>query len=303
MTTETFFLMLRRVAARWGWPLEMYSDSAKQFIKAGAEMNDLWKLLDQKEIQKRLDKRNCNWHLNAPKSPHRGGIFERLIGTVKRSLKKITGIRMMEMEEMSTLLIEVASLVNSRPLAAMNNNIDDMSPITPNQLILGYDPIFVPEEALEEDEHASDLVVIKKRWRLRVEQRKAFYKCWMRDYLMTLSLQSCFIDSDKQLNQGELVLITKENTPRGQWPLGRVLSLITGADGLIRTVKLRVGRDKNGHRKPDITRPVQQLVRLECVDEEVSSVTKTKCPGEGVVPAVPSEVYRRKLRHRPSRPA
>jgi hypothetical protein len=208
------------------------------------------------------------------------------------------GIRRMEIEEMRTLLMEVASLVNSRPLMAMSKNINNMTPITPNKLILGYDPIFIPEDAPEFEEAIKGNLrtQISNRWRLRVEQKNAFWLCWRKDYLMTLSARGPWINSDKELHEGELVLITKENTPRSHWPLGRVRSLITGSDGKIRTVRLRIGRSKYDKPKKDIIRPVQQLVRLECVDEELSSVTKIACTGEEVVPPVPSVVYRRKLR-------
>ena len=45
-----------------------------------------------------------------------GGIFERLIKSVKRCLRKIVGQARLTYDEMTTALVEVEGVINSRPL-------------------------------------------------------------------------------------------------------------------------------------------------------------------------------------------
>ena len=45
----------------------------------------------------------------------------------------------------------------------------------------------------------------------------------------------------KYIKPGDIVLVFSPDTPRGQWPLGRILEVYPGKDGHIRSVRLQVG--------------------------------------------------------------
>jgi len=60
----------------------------------------------------------------------------------------------------------------------------------------------------------------------------------------------------KDLKPGDHVLMTTPNTPRGQWPLGRVLEVYGGKDNHIRSVKLQVGSGQ-------YLRPIVKVCPLE----------------------------------------
>jgi len=49
-------------------------------------------------------------------APWQGGYYERLVGMVKRSLRKVAGRKHFTLEQFSTLLIEIEAVLNSRPL-------------------------------------------------------------------------------------------------------------------------------------------------------------------------------------------
>ena len=55
---------------------------------------------------------------------------------------------------------------------------------------------------------------------------------------------------------GDVVLAISTDTPRGQWPLARVVETIQGQDGHVRVLKLLIG-------KTVITRPISKVCRLE----------------------------------------
>ncbi|GFT63199.1 integrase catalytic domain-containing protein [Trichonephila clavipes] len=69
---------------------------------------------------------------------------------------------------------------------------------------------------------------------------------------------------------GEIVLIGDDNKKRLFWPMARIIELIPGRDGKIRTVKLKTQHGT-------VLRPVQHVYPLEiranenCVTEEVAA--------------------------------
>jgi len=60
----------------------------------------------------------------------------------------------------------------------------------------------------------------------------------------------------KDVRPGDVVLVVSSDTPRGQWPLGRVLKVYPGKDGKVRTVKLKVGNKQ-------YSRPIVKVCPLE----------------------------------------
>ena len=73
---------------------------------------------------------------------------------------------------------------------------------------------------------------------------------------------------------GYLVLLADETFPRGQWPLGLVIEVLTSRDGYVRTVRVKTSssvatkakRQRKGEYKVSstiLTRPVHKLCFLE----------------------------------------
>ena len=60
----------------------------------------------------------------------------------------------------------------------------------------------------------------------------------------------------KDIQPGDIVLVVSSDTPRGRWPLGRILEVYPGKDGHIRSVRLQVG-------KKQYSRPIAKLCPLE----------------------------------------
>ena len=60
----------------------------------------------------------------------------------------------------------------------------------------------------------------------------------------------------KDVRPGDVVLMILSDTPRGQWPLGRILEVYPGKDGRVRTIKLQVGNKQ-------YSRPIVKVCLLE----------------------------------------
>ena len=57
------------------------------------------------------------WIFNIERAPWWGGIFERMVRSVKRCLRKTIGRGRLTLDELQTATAEVEMIVNSRPLS------------------------------------------------------------------------------------------------------------------------------------------------------------------------------------------
>ena len=74
-----------------------------------------------------------------------GGLFERLIKSMKRCLRKMIGQARLPCDEMYTAVVEVESILISRPLSyTMSNNIEE--PLTPSHLLVGRRLLSLPDD-------------------------------------------------------------------------------------------------------------------------------------------------------------
>ena len=84
-----------------------------------------------------------------------------------------------------------------------------------------------------------------------------FWRRWIREYVRSLQSRSKWLKEDPNLKVGDLVLMVDEHVHRGLWPIGRVVSVNRGRDGLVRSVCLKT-------KSSQVTRPITKLVTLEC---------------------------------------
>ena len=64
-------------------------------------------------------------------------MFERMVGLVKRILRKILGNALLNKDEMHTVLVEVEGILNSRPLTYIFEGDFNVDILTPSLLMLG----------------------------------------------------------------------------------------------------------------------------------------------------------------------
>ena len=140
MTTESFLLCVRRFIGRRGKPTLVISDNASQFKLGNIVMDKVWNSVTKdNEFQSYIATQGILWKWITEYSPWKGGFYERLVGIVKRSLKKALGKSILVREQMSTLIVEIEAIVNSRPLMYIDDDLNSGESLTPaNFLLNGY---------------------------------------------------------------------------------------------------------------------------------------------------------------------
>ena len=104
LSLSDFMMALRRFSARRGVPSVIYSDNACTFKGADAY------------LQRHFGHLAHRWKFMVPRAPWWGGMYERLVRSVKAALRKSLGQRSLSKTELETVLAEVEACVNSRPL-------------------------------------------------------------------------------------------------------------------------------------------------------------------------------------------
>ncbi|GFU33127.1 uncharacterized protein NPIL_512421 [Nephila pilipes] len=87
------------------------------------------------------------------------------------------------------------------------------------------------------------------------------------------------LTGEEQWLIGEIVLIENPNKKRLYWPLGKIVELIPGRDGKVRTLKLRCN-------KTEIIRPIQRVFPMEIQSAETAELDVV--PLDADAPKIPS---------------
>jgi hypothetical protein len=88
--------------------------------------------------------RGIEWHFNPPHSSHMGGVWERLIRSVRTILSALIKQQILRDEALLTVIAEVEKILNDRPITQSNTDCHDPEPLTPNKLLLLRDNSCLP---------------------------------------------------------------------------------------------------------------------------------------------------------------
>ena len=249
--TSAFINAMRRFVNRRGCPLEMYSDNGTNFRGATSELKEFVFKLDKEAINNWATSLQIVWHFNPPKAPHMGGIWERLVRSVKEVMTGLMHDHVLTDPQLYTFLTETENIVNSRPLTHVSDHVDDMEALTPNHILLGLHRNWASISNTDERDITS-----RKQWRQVQALRAQFWSRWTKEYLPTLTKRTCWRKDVPNMKVGELVLVQDDDIKRGKWPLARVIRVMPGRDGIVRVAEIKT-------RSGVYTRPTSKLLRLE----------------------------------------
>ena len=249
MTTDSFLMALQRFIGRRGVPTNIYSDNGSNFVGAKRELEHWFKRLNRDELRNRTSHHGINWHFNAPYASHRGGIWERLIRSVRRTLMALCGQQTPTDETLDTTLVEVERILNNRPLVPAPSDETDRPALTPNDLLMlrSNEGIVTPKAGSS---------IYCQGWKQANYLAGLFWRRWTREYLPTLQARQKWLLKERSFNIGDVVLLAGDTRHRNEWPIGVVKECCMEPDGLVRTVRVKTS---NG----DVIRDIRNVCLLE----------------------------------------
>ncbi|XP_071486966.1 uncharacterized protein [Diadema antillarum] len=250
LSTDSCIAAIRRFIARRGAVQVMRSDNGTNLVGAKRELKreiDAW---NQAQINDALLQHNIQWSCNPPGGSHHGGVWERQIRTVRELLFNLVKQQTLDDEGLQTLLCEAEAIINGRPITKVSDDPTDLEALTPNHLLLmKSQPQLPPTVTRETDVYA------RRRWRQVQYMSDLFWRRWTKEYLPQLQQRQKWVEPQRNLQVGDLVLLVDQTLPRNTWLLGRVTRTLPDAEGYVRSVEVKT---KLGA----YTRPISKLCLL-----------------------------------------
>ena len=277
-SASAFLRSLKRFIGRRGVPSLMISDNATCFkneeVKMNAELIEL----------------RVKWQYIVEAAPWWGGFWERLVQTVKRSLRKILFRASVTYEELETVLVNVEGIVNSRPLTYIyDDDVEEV--ITPSHLLLGRRLLSNFDQPFDDGTEVDNAFITRRMKYLR-SLSQHYWQRFKDEYLLELRAQHTQgYDPSRSPEVGEVVVVeglSKRNT----WRLGKIVSLIHGADQRCRAAVIKTFDGANAHLT---RRPIERLYPIEI--KSTASVTPEEADVSRVEPSIDAGVRE----ERPSR--
>ena len=264
---DSFLLAFRRFSSRKSLPTQMLSDNASTYLAAAEEIKQLFESDDLKEA---LGHQHVTWSFIPKRAPWYGGFWECLIGLTKQAVKKSLGRTFVSLQVLETVVVEIESMLNDRPLTYVSTDISDPEPLTPAHLMYGRRIVSAPHPINDQEEITDPSYLTDKDMRKAVNKHsrliQQFWLRWKREYLTALREFHKASGNNKQcIKKGDVVLV-HDDTPRLHWKLAIVDDLVEGNDGLVRSAHISTANYKTN-------RPITRLYPLEVVSNPNNNLT------------------------------
>lgn len=257
LDTSSCINAVRRFICRRGQVKYIRSDNGTNFVGAKRELQKAFSAMDPDRIQNTLRNRGIEWTFNPPGASHHGGIWERLIRSVRQVLCSVLKQQTLDEEGLQTVLCEVEAILNSRPLTTVTNDSQDLLPLTPNDLLLLKARPVLPPGVFTKDD-----LYTKRRWKQVQYLANLFWRRWTLEYLPLLQERQKWNVKRRNFQCDDVVLVVDPTSPRGSWILGRIIEVYPDKRGLVRTAKIKTQTNI-------IERPITKLCLMLEGEEEM----------------------------------
>ena len=217
LSVHSFLQAFRRFCACRSTPHKVISDNATTYQSAAKELKQLYR---NPQVRNYMSTKNIKWLFIPKHAPWWGGFYERLIGLTKKSIQVVLGQRFVTFSELATILCEVETAINDRPLTYVYTDIADDSPLTPSQLLHGRLLTTLPYEHVDSEDildqsYGNDPSGLTQHQKWLAETMDRFWMRWANEYLTALrerhNLQAKIGPTKNTIKPGTVVLIHSDN--------------------------------------------------------------------------------------------
>ncbi|XP_058449018.1 uncharacterized protein LOC131428978 [Malaya genurostris] len=226
LSTDTFLGALHRFVGRRGNVSEIFSDNGKNFVGAERQLKELRQLLSSQSLKMKID-----------------------------SFCQVREAHL-TYEEMSTLLVQIEAILNSRPLCPQSDDPLDYDALSPAHFLIGRELTAIAEPFYTE--LAENRL---SRYQLVQKYKQCFWRRWSNEYITTLQIRGKWNKTPTAIRNDLLVILKEDDAPPMTWQLGRIIEVYPGNDGIIRVVKVRTSRG-------NYVRPTTKIAILPIEDND-----------------------------------
>ena len=280
LKTSALIASLDRFVARRGLPLHLHSDNGSNYIGAKNQLAAFYDMMTsaatKEALSQYLFKHQITWHHSPQRAPHFGGLWEAAVKSSKFHLKRILGQERLTFEELSTVVCQVESFLNSRPLGPItSHDVEGSSPLTPSHFLIGRPAMAYPKPPVK------GKPTTLQRWDICQKATKEFWDRWSQEYLQHLQKATRWHRKQRNFQVNDLVMLTDGSHFKAQWSMARVTQVYPGKDGLVRAVDVQLETrvmprtyttkeqlvEKIKTRTSILRRPITKLALLLAADE------------------------------------
>ncbi|XP_055642575.1 uncharacterized protein LOC129779234 isoform X1 [Toxorhynchites rutilus septentrionalis] len=154
LTTEGFIAALKRFVARRGRPRTIFCDNTTNFTGAEKELKTLLRQFNDQQHQHTVTSLcaeiGIQFNFIPARAPTFGGLWEAAVKSLKHHLRRVVGLKALTAEAMQTVLTQIESCLNSRPLTALSEDPNDLVVLIPGHFLVGSALQSIPEPDLAE---------------------------------------------------------------------------------------------------------------------------------------------------------
>ena len=256
----TFTNAFSRFVARRGCPNVVVSDNGPTF--------------DSTETKTFLANHFIEWKPILEAAPWWGGMYERLVASVKRCIKKVVGVHTLTYIELQTLASEIELILNNRPIG--DDYDDDVEEVlTPNHLIFGRMLSTSGDQQFLSGVHTGGNLAKRKRALNTIIDH--FWNRWRREYVTSLrEVQRLHKRGGETIQKDDVVIVFDEKVPRHMWRIAKVEKLIPSeSDGLVRGAVIKLAKTGNLIRRP-VNKLYPFIQNDTSDDSDIRSVSKSR---------------------------
>ena len=217
MTLSSVVNALTRMNGQFPSVAKLVSDQGSNFKGASREIREAIEAWDKSTLN---DKIGISWEFGPAALGHWGGVWERLVGLVKNSMKACLNNKVVNVDTFDTLCAAVAVVVNRRPLTAANNDVDSVQVLSPAHFICPYTFVNSGPHLLPPLSQLGDH--LRSSWQATRVLLDDFWDRWRMEYLETLLHRSKWQTSTANYAVGDIVIICEPIVPRERWRVARI---------------------------------------------------------------------------------
>lgn len=254
LSSDAFIAALKRFVGRRGVPSKIYCDNATNFVGADKKLKEFRSHFNQPSsidaVKTYCSSKFIEFSFIPPRAPHFGGLWEAAVKTAKSHMYRTLASARLTFEELTTALVEIEAVMNSRPLTPSSTDPNDLEVITAGHFIIGCSLQTIPER-VNTDAEISNL----QRWQRITAVKAHFWRRWHYEYLTNLQSNYKWQRPCKNIKVDDMVLVHEDNLPPMKWVTGRIINIVTGSDGHTRVADIKTPTTT-------LRRPISKLALL-----------------------------------------